>query len=151
MPVPGEACPYPDRARSEHGLAARILSFRTVPFSAPMAAPARRSALAPALQYDAAPDSTLVASRSARRSRSNSCKVLLLSRNMRHRHPRLSRPDLPSMLSKVQAEMGNHYVEIETGGLSLARLGCIYLAGAREARDRFVSSVRALFRLSPIH
>lgn len=56
-----------------------------------------------------------------------------------------------SMLTKVESEMSDGFVEVEIHGLSFTRLACIYVAGAREAKDRMLHGVRSLFRLNPAH
>lgn len=74
-----------------------------------------------------------------------------MSRYTRSQHVKDSIDTSRSMLAKVQAEMSEHYVEVETDGISLARLGCIYLAAAREAWARMLHSLRSLLRLRPAH
>lgn len=74
-----------------------------------------------------------------------------MSRNTRNHHVKDSINTTQSMLAKVRTEMADHYVEVEADGISLVRLGCIYLAGAREARLRMLHSVRSLFRLRTAH
>lgn len=74
-----------------------------------------------------------------------------MSKYTRSLHVKDSIADSQSMLAKVQAEMAEHYVEVEAEGLSLARLCCIYLAGAREARLRTLHGIRSLFRLRTAH
>ena len=56
-----------------------------------------------------------------------------------------------AMLTKVESELANDYVEVEITGLSFLRLACIYFAGAREAKHRMAEGVRTLFRLNPAH
>lgn len=55
------------------------------------------------------------------------------------------------MLAKVQAEWADRYVEVEVEGLTLKRLGCIYLAAAQQTRFRMLQGVRSLFHLNPAH
>ena len=74
-----------------------------------------------------------------------------MSRYTRSRHTKDSLSHAQPMLAKVQGEMAKHYVEVEMEGISLARLGCIYLAGAREVKDRMLTGVRSLLRLTPAH
>ncbi len=56
-----------------------------------------------------------------------------------------------SMLAKVQSEWADRYVEVEVEGLTLRRLGCIYLAAAQQARLRMLGGVRSFFHLNPAH
>ncbi len=74
-----------------------------------------------------------------------------MSRYTRSRHIKDSLSNTQPMLVKVQSEMAERYVEVEVEGVSLARLGCIYLAGAREAKERMLAGVRSLLRLTPAH
>ncbi len=74
-----------------------------------------------------------------------------MSRYTRSRQTKNSISLAQPMLAKVQSEMAEQYVEVEIEGISLARLGCIYLTGARELKDRMFAGVRSLFRLSPAH
>jgi hypothetical protein len=74
-----------------------------------------------------------------------------MSKYTRSQHVKDSIVSTQSMLSKVQAELADRYVEVEREGISLARLVCIYLAGAREARIRTVHSLRSLFGLRHAH
>lgn len=57
----------------------------------------------------------------------------------------------PSMLAKVQAEWADRYVEVEIEGLTLKRLGCIYLAAVQQTRIRMLQGVRSFFHLNPAH
>ncbi len=57
----------------------------------------------------------------------------------------------PSMLAKVQAEWADRYVEVEIEGLTLKRLGCIYLAAVQQTRFRMLQGVRSIFHLNPAH
>lgn len=57
----------------------------------------------------------------------------------------------PSMLSKVQGEWADRYVEVEIEGLTLKRLGCIYLAAAQQTKIRMLQGVRSFFHLTPAH
>ena len=54
-----------------------------------------------------------------------------------------------AILAKIETELAQGYVEVEMEGISFTRLVFIYVAGAREARDRMLNSVRSLFRLHP--
>lgn len=74
-----------------------------------------------------------------------------MSTYTRSQHVKDSIDGTRSMLTKVQAEMAERYVEVETDGISLARLGCVYLASAREAKHRMLHGVRSLLRLTPAH
>lgn len=56
-----------------------------------------------------------------------------------------------SMLAKVQSEWAHHYVEVEIEGLTLKRLGCIYIAALRQTRFRMLEGVRSFFHLNPAH
>lgn len=115
-------------------LAARILAFRTV---APLAS--RQAA-----NLGRAPH------RSVRRHTTPS-KVLTMSTYARSLHAKDSAEGHTSMLATVRAELADHYVEVEPEGLSLARLGCIYIAGFREATNRLTDGLRALLRLRAAH
>ncbi len=55
------------------------------------------------------------------------------------------------MLAKVQAELADRYVEVEIEGLTLKRLGCIYVAAARQTKFRMLEGVRSFFHLNPAH
>ena len=54
-----------------------------------------------------------------------------------------------SLLSKVEAEWADRYVEVEVDGISFRRLLCVYLAGMHDLRDRMIDGVRSLLRLDP--
>ena len=56
-----------------------------------------------------------------------------------------------SMLAKVQAEWADRYVEVEIEGMTLKRLGCIYLAAVQHTRIRMLQGVRSFFHLNPAH
>ena len=56
-----------------------------------------------------------------------------------------------SILAQVQTEWAHHYVEVEVGGLTLKRLGCIYIAALRQTRLRMLEGVRSFFHLNPAH
>lgn len=74
-----------------------------------------------------------------------------MSKYTRSQHVKDSIVSSHSMLAKVQSELADRYVEVEREGISLARLGCIYLAGAREASSRTMHSLRSLFGLRHAH
>lgn len=56
-----------------------------------------------------------------------------------------------SMFTKVQAELTDRYVEVELEGLTLRRLGCIYIAAAQQTRFRMLQGMRSFFHLNPAH
>ena len=56
-----------------------------------------------------------------------------------------------TILAKVEVELAERCLEVEIEGLSFTRLVCIYIAGAREARDRMANSISKLLRLHPAH
>ncbi len=56
-----------------------------------------------------------------------------------------------SMLAKVQSEWIDRYVEVEIEGLTLKRLGCIYVAAVRQTKLRMLAGVRSFFHLNPAH
>lgn len=74
-----------------------------------------------------------------------------MSRNTRSRSPKDSPSNPPSMLAKVHSEMTERYIEVESDGISLVRLVCVYIAGAREARLRMLHGIRSLFGMSHAH
>jgi hypothetical protein len=74
-----------------------------------------------------------------------------MSKYTRSRHAKDTVHNTQSMLAKVQSELADRYVEVEAEGLSFTRLACIYIAGAREARDRMLEGVRSLFGLKHAH
>ncbi len=74
-----------------------------------------------------------------------------MSKSTRSQHVKDSLVNTHSMLSKVQTELADHYVEVEHDGISLARFVCIYIAGAREAGSRSLHSIRSLFGLRHAH
>ena len=55
------------------------------------------------------------------------------------------------MFAKVRSEICDRYVEVESDGISLSRLVCVYVAGAREARLRMLHGVRSIFGLRHAH
>ncbi len=69
------------------------------------------------------------------------------------RKPQLkdSLSDAKSILVTVEVELAERYVEVEIDGLSFTRLVCIYIAGAREARDRMANGISKLLRPHPAH
>ena len=56
-----------------------------------------------------------------------------------------------SMLATVQAEWADRYVEVEIEGLTLKRLGCIYVAAVQQTKLRMLQGVRSFFHLNPAH
>ena len=71
-----------------------------------------------------------------------------------HTHKRPLKDSLSNArttLATVESQFADRYVEVEIEGISFVRFVCIYIAGARELRDRTLNSVRSLFRLHPAH
>ena len=62
-----------------------------------------------------------------------------------------TRESASAMFAKVQSELADRYVEVEVEGLTLRRLGCIYLAAVQGTRIRMLQGVRSLFHLNPAH
>ena len=117
-------------------MAARVITFR--------------SALLPA-KDDAC---THIGSRPQYRTRqltSHSYKVLPMFSPAHQSSVTDSVDSTPSMLAKVQAEWADRYVEVEIEGLTLKRLGCIYIASVQQTRLRMLQGVRSIFHLNPAH
>lgn len=81
----------------------------------------------------------------------DSYKVLPMFNHARESSSTSPVASAPSMLAKVQAEWADRYVEVEIEGLTLKRLGCIYLAAAQQTRLRMLHGVRSIFHLNPAH
>ena len=78
-------------------------------------------------------------------------KVLSMSKQSRNRQVKAHLSKAQATFAKVEAELQQDYVEVELTGISFLRLACIYVAGAREAKQRMAGGVRSLFRLTPAH
>lgn len=78
-------------------------------------------------------------------------KVLTMSKNT-HKHPRKhTLSNAPGLLAKLESELAQGYVEVGIDGISFMQLVYIYLAGARELRDRTAQHISRWFRLHPAH
>ena len=121
-------------------MAAQIIVFRSKPSATPPVARTR---------VVTGPGPTL--KRNQQHTFRSPAKVLSMSQYTRTRQFQESVSQAQTMLTKVESEMVDGYVEVEAEGLSLTRLACIYIAGAREAKDRMLQGVRTLFRFNPAH
>ncbi len=117
-------------------MAARVITFR--------------SALLPA-KDDACLHTGSLPQHRTRQLTSDSYKVLPMFSPAHDVHATASLDSTPSMLAKVQTEWADRYVEVELEGLTLKRLGCIYLAAVQQTRLRMLQGVRSIFHLNPAH
>ena len=88
---------------------------------------------------------------STRHQSSISDKVLPMSRPAQTPSFTNDQENSRAMFAKVQSELADRYVEVEIEGLTLRRLGCIYLAAVQGTRIRMLQGVRSLFHLNPAH
>lgn len=84
-------------------------------------------------------------------TKSASPKVLSMSNHARRQHTPGNLPDQSSILARIEAELANGYLEVPAEGITFKQFLCVYLAFAREGRERMVGGLRSLFRFHPAH
>ena len=131
-------------------MATRVLPTRVPAIGA---FPMRVPAVLPALPRvpEICPGDSSLRRYPARQRSPHSYKVLPMSSLAQRLSAKDSLESTHSMFTKVQSELADRYVEVEIEGLTLRRLGCIYIAAAQQTRFRMLQGVRSFFHLNPAH